>query len=405
MVAYTGLDSIGETAAEARDPDRDLAPATNGALLGIVALGAAIALVAAMAMPYRTPRDAALPVLGVVSQVPLHVMASGLAYVIGLLVAALLVMLAHSVLTRSMRLVAWQAEHRQLAATRAPIVPVAAAAAGLAAIQGVLGGTSFLVGTSAFGSLAAIACLHAAVIALRFRDPGRYRPVAAPLNLPIGARRVPLVAILGALLATAGLAALVALEPGARYAGIAWMLAGLAAYAVYRRRQGLSLGERRRRAAVDHAGPGVEVEFRTMLIPVNTAGSTVPADLLDVAAQLAGERRASLVVLAFTEIPLGEEIDMEIDDLDAAVERLAAAARAVGDRYGIRVLTTHLRTRDPAEAILAEATRRDSQLILLRATGLERSEPRQRGYDQAVRRIVAEARQRVMIVRPEQAAT
>ena len=42
---------------------------------------------------------------------------------------------------------------------------------------------------------------------------------------------------------------------------------------------------------------------------------------------------------------------------------------------------THLRTRDPAESILAEANRRDSQVILLRATSLDR----------IARRIVAEA--------------
>lgn len=94
---------------------------------------------------------------------------------------------------------------------------------------------------------------------------------------------------------------------------------------------------------------------------------------------------------------------MEIDDLDEAVERLTAAARAVGDRYGIRILMTHLRTRDPADSILAEANRRDSQVILLRASGLQRSELRRVAYDHVVRRIVAEARQRVMIVRPEQA--
>ena len=86
------------------------------------------------------------------------------------------------------------------------------------------------------------------------------------------------------------------------------------------------------------------------------------------------------------------------------MERLAAAGRAVGDRYGIRVLTTHLRTRDPAESILAEANRRDSQLIVLRASGLQRADLRRVAYDHVIRRIVSEARQRVMILRPEQAA-
>ena len=191
------------------------------------------------------------------------------------------------------------------------------------------------------------------------------------------------------------------LQSDARYLGVGWMALGLAGYAAYRGRLGLSLTERTPAETAARRGPGVEVEFQTLLIPVNTAAATTPTDLVDVAAQLAAERRASLVLLAFTEIPLGEEMDMEIDDLDGVVERLAAAGRAIGKQYGIHVHTSHLRTRDPAESILAEANRRDSQVILLRAGGLQRVDVRRATYDHVVRRIVAEARQRVMIVRPE----
>jgi hypothetical protein len=181
------------------------------------------------------------------------------------------------------------------------------------------------------------------------------------------------------------------------------MLAGLAGYAAYRRRLRLPLGGRTPREAVARPGPGVEVEFQTMLIPINTADRDLPADVIELAIQLAAERRASLVVLAFTQIPLGEEMDMEIDGLDRSIDRLAAGGRALGERYGIRVHTTHLRTRDAAETILAEAARRESQVIVLRATGFEPTARRRVAYDHVVRRIVAEATQRVMIVRPEQA--
>jgi nucleotide-binding universal stress UspA family protein len=65
------------------------------------------------------------------------------------------------------------------------------------------------------------------------------------------------------------------------------------------------------------------------------------------------------------------------------------------------VHTTHLRTRDAADTILAEAARRESQLILLRAAGRERTARRQVAYNHVVRRILAEATQRVMIVRSQ----
>jgi len=412
MAAYTGIESIGEMAAEARHPDRDLAPATAGVLVSAVSLCAAIALASVMAAPASGRVSSARPVLGIVSQIPLHVLASGLGYIVGLFVAGLLALAAHASVRRFGRLAVWQAQHHQIPARIAdahptletPTTAVAACAVAatlLVMAQPALGGASFMAGAYAFGALIAFTGVHASIVSLRWRDQGRYRPVEAPLNLTVGGRRIPLTALMGGASAATLWLALVALQGDVRYLGAAWMVLGTAGYAANRRRLGLSLTERTPAEVAARRGPGVEVEFRTLLIPVNTAAASSPADLVDVAAQLAAERRASLVVLAFTEIPLGEEIDMEIDDLDGVVERLAAAGRAIGTKYGIHVHTSHLRTRDPAESILAEATRRDSQVIVLRAGGLQRIDLRRVTYDHVVRRIVAEARQRVMIVRPE----
>jgi APA family basic amino acid/polyamine antiporter len=81
MVAYTGIDTIGEMAGEARDPDRDLPRATTGLLASVVTLYVALSLIA--------PRGhVAHPLLGIVSRLPLHVFSNGLAYVVGLLVAS-----------------------------------------------------------------------------------------------------------------------------------------------------------------------------------------------------------------------------------------------------------------------------------------------------------------------------
>jgi APA family basic amino acid/polyamine antiporter len=415
MVAFTGVESVGDMAAEARDPARDLVPAAIGVVVSAVTLAAAVSLVAIMAAPVPGAAHPGGPAIGIAAAMPLHVLSAGMKGIVGLLVAVLLALVAHAAVARCARLLVWQAQHRQLPAAlaavdparEAPVVAVVACSgvtAALIAAQGTEGGAGRLAALYAFGALLAFTGVHAAVLALRWGDPGRYRPVAAPLDVTVRGRRLPLVAILGIAATASAWLALVALDSRARLLGPAWLVAGLVGYAAHRRRHGLPLRGRAPRDIGARSGPGVEVEFQTMLIPVNTAAAGTPADLLDVAAQLAGERRASLVVLAFTEIPLGEEMDFDIDGLDETVERLAAAGRRVGDRYGIRVLTTHLRTRDPAESILAEADRRDSQVILLRAAGLQRVDLRRVAYDHAVRRIVAEARQRVMIVRPEQQA-
>ena len=419
MIAFTGIDAIGEMAGETRDPDRDLPRAAGGVLGSAVTLSVALSLVAMMAMPVSRSASGAYttrlvqapahgylayPVLGIVSRLPLHVFSKGLADVIGLLVAVMLVVTAYAAVTSLSRLSHWLAQHHQLPARAAelhpayetPYVAIAGATAGAAALviaQAGAGGLGFLAGTYVYAALLAFTSVQISIVAMRWRDPARYRPFEVPVNIPVDGRRVPVLAIVGAIATASAWIAVVALEPGPRYLGSAWILIGVLGYAAYRRRLGLTLGERTRRDLSRHAGPGIAVEFETILIPVNTDQADLPADVVEVAAHLAAERRPSLVLLAFTQIPLSEEMDMEIDDLEDNVEHLAAQARAIGDQYGIRVHVTHLRTRDPADSILEEATRRDSQVILLRTTSLDR----------IARRIVAEAKQRVMIVQPKRA--
>jgi nucleotide-binding universal stress UspA family protein len=141
-----------------------------------------------------------------------------------------------------------------------------------------------------------------------------------------------------------------------------------------------------------------------MLIPVNTACSAAPADAVEVALRLAAERRAAIVLLLFTEVPLDEEIDMEIDGLGDEIARLTGEACAIARRYGLSLHTSHVRTRDPAALILAQADRHHSQLIVLGADSLHRASYRMPMHDPAVRQILAEAKQRVMILQSTRAA-
>jgi APA family basic amino acid/polyamine antiporter len=419
IVAFAGLESIGDLPAEARDPAHDVRPITAALLVSAPLLAAAIALVSLMAMPVVHGAHAGsttllaqdppggyrnYPMLGIVAAVPLSVVATGLRYLVGLLVAIVLVVYASAALRRCGRLACWLGEHHQLPRTVAGLDPehetpsraiggAAVAACVLAVVQAVSGGPGLLVGVWAYAALLTLTLVQVAVIALRISDPGRYRPFVTPMAVMIA----------GVLATASGWIALVAFDGSARDVATVLMAGGLAGYVVYRRHLGLSLRERTQPEAVAPSGPGVEVEFQTMLVPVNTADRDFPSDVIEVAVQLAAERRAWLVVLAFTEIPLGEEMDMEIDGLDERVEHIAARARAIGERYGIRVHITHLRTREVAETILAEAARRESQVILLRAAGLGRTVRSRVAYDQVVRRIVGESTQRVMIIRPQQA--
>src|SRR5438067_7532714 len=97
--------------------------------------------------------------------------------------------------------------------------------------------------------------------------------------------------------------------------------------------------------------PVVAAGFRSILLPVNTSQPDLPADMMDVAAHLAAERRSLIVLMAFTEIPLWEEMDVELPGLDNHVQSMAGEARAIALRYGVGVHVTAPRTRRPAEQI------------------------------------------------------
>ena len=427
LVAFTGMDAVTDLAEQAAVSDHQLQRAVRAAVAATLSLVFGLTLVALMAMPVRplgggrfatilgAPHAAhgyaAFPMLGIVARLPLHVISNGAGYLFGVAIAGMLVVTAQVGLRGFSRMAQSLAEQSQFPASAArlhpsrqtPAVAIAIAglvAAGLVVLQAAWGGAGMLAGVYAYGALIALTALEASIIALRLTDPDRYRPVRAGWNLPVGAAAdLPLGMLAGAVGCAIAWIAVLGWDPDARIAGTGWMLAGLAGYAVYRRQRGLSLTQTVRRQSLPQAGVGMRVEYRTMLIPVSTDQSAIPADVLEVAARLCSERRASVLLLALTQIPLGEELDMDIDDLEDSVEHLAGQARAIGDQYGIRVHTAHLRTRDPAEAILTEASRRSSDLILLEGSGPQRG-PARAVSDKVLRRVAAEAGQRVMIIQP-----
>jgi APA family basic amino acid/polyamine antiporter len=93
-----------------------------------------------------------------------------------------------------------------------------------------------------FGSLLCFALAHASILALRVRKPALTRPFKLGLNLKIGGRQLPLTAILGLLATSAIWFVIMIIQPYSRWAGLLWMVAGLAIYYFYRRWKGMPLG-------------------------------------------------------------------------------------------------------------------------------------------------------------------
>ena len=110
------------------------------------------------------------------------------------------------------------------------------------ALAGVLilyGNTEVLGNLYSFGAMLSFTIAHAAVIALRVKDPDRERPYRMPWNVRIRGAEIPMTAVIGGIGTAAAWVAVVVLHTEARYVGIPWMIVGMAGYFYYRHSQGL----------------------------------------------------------------------------------------------------------------------------------------------------------------------
>ena len=211
----------------------------------------------------------------------------------------------------------------------------------------------------------------------------------------------PLFAVIGGL--GTGLSWLVVVieYPSARYAGLGWLALGFGIYIVYRRRLKIPLRETVR-APVEF-GPAAALEFRSILVPIAPG---YPSDeAMDFACRLAAERRASIVAMTAIEVPLDLPLDTPLpEDVEEANEQLDEA-RAIGESYGVRVTARIARTRNIGRAIVDEAVRRDSEVIVMagpRRMQLQRG--RRQIFGDAVDFVLRHAPCRVMVATPRERA-
>jgi basic amino acid/polyamine antiporter, APA family len=254
-----------------------------------------------------------------------------------------------------------------------PFVVIGAAAVGAAALV-VPRDLDLLVGIYAFGALLAFTIAHVSVIALRFREPNRPRGYAVPLSVTLRGAKVPLPAVLGALLAAAGWGAVVVFHSGARYVGAGWLLGGLLLYVTYRKSEQKPLLKRVTipERALRHEA--LEPEFGSILVPI--FGSPLDDDIIQTAGRLAGETHddleeegAVIEAIWVFEMPLSVPLDAPLAEAQVRRARDALArAKLVGEEYeGVEVATAIVRARRTGQAIVNEAKRRGVEAIVLGA--------------------------------------
>ncbi len=224
----------------------------------------------------------------------------------------------------------------------------------------------------AFGATLAIAIAHLSVLRLRWTEPDRPRPYRIPLEITVSGRRLPLPALLGALLMLLLWLAVIVFHARARWVGGGWMVFGVVAYVVYRRLvEGTSLTKR---VSVPEEALRKEVreaEYGNILVPI--FGSKLDDDIVSTAGRLAdaadepGEERPRLEVIYVFEQPLTVPLDAppppeRLEAARAALQR----AREVGEEYeSVEVETELIPARTLGAGIVEEARRRKVELIVM----------------------------------------
>jgi basic amino acid/polyamine antiporter, APA family len=423
MIAYTGIETVSNLAEEARDPPRDIPRSISWVAGAVFAIYFTLPLIALSALPvhrtngkYQTllglpPNKKGFandPVLGLVEHLGLHgtVLSAAKVYV-GILAATILFIATNAGVIGASRITYAMASYRQLPEVFRRLHPrfktpwlSLVVFAGIISIAVLLPGqTSFLGDMYAFGAMLSFTIAHAAVIALRYTRREREMRFRARPNINIGGVSWPLFAILGGLGTAAAWTVVVIQKPAARWVGLGWIVFGLLAYAAYRR-WAVRAPLRETLRAPMMIGPAVALEYRSILVPVKP-GARESEEAVDFACRLASERRSSIAAVSVVVVPLELSIDAELEEEEARADEALDEAVAIGELYGVAVVARLLRARSAGRAIVREAERRQSEIIVIGAPRWERSG---KLFSETVDYVLKHAPSRVMVAAGKRAA-
>jgi basic amino acid/polyamine antiporter, APA family len=389
MLAYTGVETVSNLAEEVRDPVRSVPNAYKLVAAAVFAIYFTLPLVALSAMPVERidgelttrlalpPEEGGYandPILGLVENLGLEglVLHSAETYV-GILAATILIIATNAGVIGASRITYSMSTYRQMPEVfrrlhpklKTPVLSLVVFA-GILPILVILPGDVQFVGTLySFGATLSFTVAHAAIVRLR-RKPLEGQEVAfrARPNARLGGIDWPLFAVLGGLGTGISFLVILAQNPLTRWVGLGWLAAGFVGYAIYRRRV-LRLPLRETVRAPAAYGPALALEYRRLLVPVVAGRASDEA--VDVACGLAAERGAVITAVTVLEVPLEVALSVELPEDEVSAHRELTEARAAGESYGVRVLERLMRARSAGPAIVEEAERRGSEIIVMGA--------------------------------------
>jgi basic amino acid/polyamine antiporter, APA family len=380
MLAFTGLETVANLAAEARRPGVDLPRSVFGGIATVVTIYVAIAVVALSAFPgphtQLGGRWIQAPLLGVAQSIGDELPAGLgglLEFYVGITGALILLVAVTTSISGFARLAYSLGEHGQLPRSfgrlsrRAQVSPQAVVAAAVVS-SGIVIVTSFmhqnvafLASLFSFGVLIAFTAAQLAVIKLRVSEPELVRPYRAPFNVRIGGSLIPVPAVVGAVGTGAIFVIALATHPAARYAGPAWLAVGLVVFVGVRLTHGEGLMEKV--IAPDERPSEAALQFTSILVPMKLG--IIGEEMLATAIRLAGDPDAKVHALHVIRVPLELPLDAPLYDEEERAEASLAEAKLLGDEQSVLVDGAIVRSRAIGEAIVERAHEIDADLIVL----------------------------------------
>jgi APA family basic amino acid/polyamine antiporter len=388
-IAYAGIEAASDLAPDLEFEPADLKRVVAVGTIAIPLLYAAISAVALMAVPVvggpHGPETALAgnlieePVLGVVESYDPSWVADLMKWAVMLTAVPVLFWAANVsmlglsrhvyVLATNRQIPSWAGKLERTYST--PYIAIGIAAV-LALALAIPGDIRFLARVYAFGALLAVTIAQISIVRLRVVEPDLERPYRVPLDVRFGSHRLPLPAIVGALISGLAWISVFLLHHNAVYVGGGWMLFGLVFYVIYRPFvEGTSLTKR---VAVPEASlkkQPAEVEYSSILVPI--FGTKLDDDIVSTAGRLAdaevqeGKEPPRLDVVYVAELPLTVPLDSPLPkSLREQGERTLERAREVGDEYeNVEVTTKLIPARSMGSGIIEEARKNGAEVIVM----------------------------------------
>jgi basic amino acid/polyamine antiporter, APA family len=314
------------------------------------------------------------PVQGVVRFIPdsLAWLRSILGVWVGVLAATILVIATNAGLIGVSRLAYSLGQHRQVPPILGRVHPkrmtpyVAIIVFGVVACLIILpGSTFFLADLYAFGAMISFTAAHVSVVVLRFKEPELRRPFRTPLSVTIRGKQLPLLSVIGGIGTFVVWCVVVATHAEGRLIGFSWMGIGIIVYVVYRKAKGYSLTKTVEKVVVP-LSMQADIDYDQILVPIT--GTRISDEMMVLACQLATEKKSSINGLYVIEVPLNLPLDASLVNERAKADKVLRAGALIASQFKVKFTPNVVTARQAGRAIVEEATRVRSEVIMLGTT-------------------------------------